>query len=330
MRFQFERQSNLVNIIEGFVIVLIWYNGVVLDTCVWIDIANNKEDSFLKALENLIGKNFLKLVIPEQVLLEWNRNKEARIIVEKRRLITNFLNKISELKSICTVENNPELVELLKSLEFVMNRDTNTIVADYESYTERIDKLLSHPNSIHLTDSVDVKNRAVGFALDRKAPFHSKNSMADALIFFSTLEYSELMKVSGGYTMFITKNHNDFGDKGTSNFHEHLEEVIDQAGVTIEYYNSLRVAVNALQTTSDDWDSVINEWQEEEREREHEARKILSFIGTCDDCYKDNQMGYYLYDSWDIAVMAYCKTCYAKMEARSGKYQVSDEMLEHL
>ncbi|MGX4583046.1 PIN domain-containing protein [Paenibacillus chitinolyticus] len=292
--------------------VLIWYNGVVIDTCVWIDIANNKEDSFLKALESLIVKKFLKLVIPEQVLVEWNRNKDERIISEKRKWIENFQNKVSELKLICSIDKNPELINLLNLLEDSLNRDLTNIVADYESYTERIDKLLSHPNSIHLTDSVNVKNQAVDFALKKKAPFYKKNSMADALIFFSTLEYSELKKDSGGYTMFITKNHNDFGGKEQSNLHEHLEEAVDRAGVTIEYYNSLREAVNALQATSDDWDNVINEWEEEERERERKARSVLSFIGTCDDCYKDNQMGYFLYDSFDVPIMGFCEKCYAK------------------
>ncbi|USG66530.1 hypothetical protein NDK47_04295 [Brevibacillus ruminantium] len=112
--------------------------------------------------------------------------------------------------------------------------------------------------------------------------------------------------------MFITKNHTDFGNKENSNLHEHLEELAVQEGAELEYYNCLRKAVEALQNTSDDWASVIYEWEEEERNREIESRRILSFIGTCDDCNKENQMGYYLYNSWDVPVMAYCEKCYGR------------------
>ncbi|USG66527.1 PIN domain-containing protein [Brevibacillus ruminantium] len=153
---------------------MIWYNGVVIDTCVWIDIANNKEEKFLKTLENLSATKFLKLVIPEQVRIEWNKNKEERIVLEKNRLFESLLNTINNFKRKCSNEKNAELIALLNSVGDVINRDQPQIISEYVSLTERIDTLINHPNSIQLNDSVDVKNLAIDFALEKKAPFQRK------------------------------------------------------------------------------------------------------------------------------------------------------------
>jgi PIN domain len=58
---------------------------ILVDTCVWIDLAKDyRELPVVSALEDLVESGEVELIVPRQVLDEFDRNK-ARIIDEARR-----------------------------------------------------------------------------------------------------------------------------------------------------------------------------------------------------------------------------------------------------
>ncbi|MCA3812878.1 MAG: DUF4935 domain-containing protein, partial [Burkholderia sp.] len=58
---------------------------LLVDTCVWLDLAKDyREQTVISALEDLVENGDIELIVPQQVLDEFDRNK-ARIIGEARR-----------------------------------------------------------------------------------------------------------------------------------------------------------------------------------------------------------------------------------------------------
>ncbi|WP_269768295.1 PIN domain-containing protein [Burkholderia ubonensis] len=58
---------------------------LLVDTCVWLDLAKDyREQPVVSALEDLVGSGEVELIVPQQVLDEFDRDK-ARIIDEARR-----------------------------------------------------------------------------------------------------------------------------------------------------------------------------------------------------------------------------------------------------
>ena len=58
---------------------------LLVDTCVWLDLAKDyREQPVVSALEDLVENGEVKLIVPQQALDEFDRNK-ARIIDEARR-----------------------------------------------------------------------------------------------------------------------------------------------------------------------------------------------------------------------------------------------------
>lgn len=58
---------------------------LLIDTCVWLDLAKDYRDQpVIRALEDLVESGQVALIVPQQVLDEFERNK-ARIIEDARR-----------------------------------------------------------------------------------------------------------------------------------------------------------------------------------------------------------------------------------------------------
>jgi hypothetical protein len=58
---------------------------LLVDTCVWLDLAKDyREQPVINALEDLVDNGDIHLIVPQQVVDEFDRNK-ARIVDEARR-----------------------------------------------------------------------------------------------------------------------------------------------------------------------------------------------------------------------------------------------------
>ncbi|AOF86049.1 hypothetical protein BSY239_3476 [Hydrogenophaga sp. RAC07] len=182
--------------------------NVLLDTCVWLDLAQDKKlTPLVLVLENMVRKNMLRLVVPQLVLDEFKRNR-ARVAQAASRSLKGHFQQVREALARLPSDGRTKKA-LLKRLDDA-NHKAPIFGGQVEGLLERIEKLLS--GAQHLQPSDAAMLRAADRALHRKAPCHheNKNSMADAILFEM---YADLARSApaGERLAFVTHNKNDFG-----------------------------------------------------------------------------------------------------------------------
>ncbi|RQT94465.1 hypothetical protein DF146_20565 [Burkholderia cenocepacia] len=187
---------------------------LLVDTCVWLDLAKDyREQPVINALEDLVDSGKVELVVPQQVLDEFNCNK-ARIIDEARRGLQSHFRLVRQ--AVTRFGDDARKADLLAGLNEVDRQigiDGDTVGGTIE----RIDKLLRRTPARET--SADVKQRVTERALAKKAPYHrSKNSVGDAII---VEMYVDVVSTASDDApcAFITHNTKDFSDTG-GNFHK--------------------------------------------------------------------------------------------------------------
>jgi dsRNA-specific ribonuclease len=69
---------------------------ILIDTCVWLDLAKDyKQEPILTALEELVRKGDVELIVPRTVVDEFGRNK-ARVFEESCRSLSGSLKRAKE------------------------------------------------------------------------------------------------------------------------------------------------------------------------------------------------------------------------------------------
>lgn len=151
---------------------------LVVDTCVWLDLAKDyREQPVIAALEDLIESCEVKLIVPQQVLDEFDRNM-ARIAEEARRGLQSHFRLARQ--AVNRFGDDARKAELLAGLHEVDHRIGVDDDAVGESI-ERIDRLLHSVPALASSDAV--KQRVTERALAKKAPYHrAKNSVGDAIL----------------------------------------------------------------------------------------------------------------------------------------------------
>ncbi|WP_246279229.1 PIN domain-containing protein [Paraburkholderia ultramafica] len=178
-----------------------------VDTCVWLDLAKDyREQPVITALEELIGSGDVELIVPQQVLDEFDRNK-ARIAEEARRGLQSHFRLVR--LAVNRFGDNARRADLLAGLNEVDHRIGVDGDAVGESI-ERIDGLLRGVPALATNDGV--KQRVTERALAKKAPYHrAKNSVGDAIL---VEIYADIVSTATADTpcAFITHNTKDFSD----------------------------------------------------------------------------------------------------------------------
>lgn len=213
--------------------------GLLLDTCVWLDIAGDHRNRHLiHTMENLNGIG-LYFLVPRLVLEEFERNKE-RLVKESAQSLSSALRRARDAterfgskRRRATVLN--ELNELERSLTNFGDQVAELVT--------RVERLLLGASTIEATEQL--KLRAVERALEKRAPFHrSRNSIADALIIEI---YAEA--VGGGAAedeyAFVTHNTKDFSSPDGDNRLPHPDLAALFAIDRSQYFTSIVDALKA-------------------------------------------------------------------------------------
>lgn len=180
---------------------------IILDTCIWIELAQDKYSGALFQLEKLVDDKKVNLLIPEQIRNEWNNGKAEKVKQDYKGKIKGVLSSVRSLNEYLDNGEKETLSELISSVE--QNKE------DYgekkaNNFIDRVEKLMGI--GITCKTSTENKIKAVDLALAKKAPFDSKNQMGDALIILSSIEYLKDNNLQNE-AFFITANIRDFGDK---------------------------------------------------------------------------------------------------------------------
>ena len=181
---------------------------LLIDTCVWLDLAKDyRAQPAIAALDDLIGKKQIALLVPQVVVDEFQRNK-ARVIEDSRRSLQSHFKLVRD--AINRFGDDEQRAGALKSL----NEVDHKIATGSESVIHSIDhieKLLTAKPTLATTDAI--KRRVTDRALAGHAPYHrSKNSVGDAILIETYADAGGGRATKKKRFGFITHNVKDFSD----------------------------------------------------------------------------------------------------------------------
>jgi hypothetical protein len=224
-------------------------NYLLLDTCVWLNLADWREAEVLNALLAMVTAKEITLVVPDLVLDEFTRNEESTL--EKREKTAK--SHIKSLRPwVDLLENEPDKVQLLGLLD-ALNSQAGNRTAISKKSTEAVKGLMTTKSTPSPTTQA-IKNTAYDVCLSKAPPCHrGKNSLADAVI----LEHFKAINAGNGKRFFVTANSDDFGGKDKRDPHDDLKSSIFD-GKTSFYRVNVAELVNELRPGSVSAEAVAN------------------------------------------------------------------------
>jgi hypothetical protein len=251
----------------------------------------------LAALEQMIEAKEISLILPQQSVDEFARNKD-RIIRDSGKSLSSTFKRVKE--AVRQFGKPDGRNEALASLDDVDHRITILGEAVHESI-QRIEKLFAAAKVVETGDGV--KLRAAQRALDKRAPFHKdKNSIGDAILIEI---YGDLLSGGSEDTQyaFVTHNKHDFSDMA----HDEREPHPDLADMFVAENSAYSLTVGeVLNEYAPEWMEEVT-WEFEFRE---EPRLLSEIMQTEHLLFR--QVWYNRH--WDL-----------RCEIESGKHKVVTE-----
>lgn len=182
--------------------------NVLIDTCVWLDLAQDqKQTPLLLVVENMVESGLLNLLVPRVVIEEFQKNRARVSKTSVRSLAAHF----QQVKEAVNKDggNEKRKAMLLAQLDDVNHR-IPIIGGAADGALDRIEKLFNTVTIIETSDVVML--RAGCRALHRKAPCHheNKNSIADAIVIETYFDAAKSKESAGQRFAFVTHNKADF------------------------------------------------------------------------------------------------------------------------
>lgn len=181
--------------------------NVLIDTCVWLDLADRPQQTpLVDVLENMLSYGGVTLLFPQIVKDEFAKNR-ARVAEKSTKGLSTHFNLV---KDAIRRSDKPKRFKdkILSDLSDV-DRKLPQVGGSAKITLDRIQKIMDAFPSIPTSDTAKI--RAADRALCRQGPCHreNKNSMADALIVET---YFEAVKsgASRDRFAFVTHNKHDF------------------------------------------------------------------------------------------------------------------------
>lgn len=182
---------------------------VMLDTSVWLDLAENrKQTPLLDSLINLLSRDYINILVPRMVIDEFAKNRQ-RVAERAQRSLSSHFNVVKE--AIRKADDDSRQKD--KVLNYLGDIDHRIpLLGGVATLTlDRIDEILNAAPTIEHSD--EIKLRAADRALHRSAPCHhdNKNSMADAVLIETFFDCVRKGKPRERFA-FVTHNKHDFSD----------------------------------------------------------------------------------------------------------------------
>jgi hypothetical protein len=177
--------------------------GLLLDTCVWLDLAiNHANEPLLSALESLCRQHVVNLIVPQLVRDEFARNRE-RVIKESGRSLSGALKRARvALWTHGDPRRRKRAVEVIDDIDHRLN---GSIEVAAEAI-KRIEALFSDAIGCAVNDHALLA--ASTRAMEKKAPFHNgRNNFADAVLIEI---YGQMVTNSTTRHVFVSHNVKDF------------------------------------------------------------------------------------------------------------------------
>ncbi|XOI98804.1 PIN domain-containing protein [Paenibacillus polymyxa] len=280
-----------------------------LDTCVWINLAKKgKIDSYAKIIELHLQFDAM-LLIPEQLLIEWDRNKERSILKDHSDSYIDMINKAKRLEAV--LSNSDQDTTVLKANIIEAERMKIELVDEIAKSSMAITEYVMDVGyKIPTTDAFKIKTADI--ALQKKAPFHkNKNSFGDALLFISCMEYLD----SGSELYFITDNKTDFSSESPTDIHPELYQMAEDYGIKIHYSLDPDKTLDEIIQRVTDTDYI----ERLEQKYIDERKKNLP---ECEKCGQIMIIGYHPFNGRGSMKYFICDKC--SYTYNSGSYREDD------
>jgi PIN domain len=240
--------------------------NLLVDTCVWLDMAKDyRHQPTLAALEQMIEAKEVSLILPQQSVAEFARNKD-RVVKDSTRSLSSHFKRVKEAVRQFEVAGARD--QVLVSLDDIEHRVTILGEAVHDS-VERIERVFSTTTPIEVNEQV--KLRAAQRAIEKLAPFHKeKNSIGDAIL-IETYRDALSAAVEGAEYAFVTHNKHDFSNMGVDERSPHpdLADLFAPANSTY----SLAIG-EVLNQYAPEWMEEIK-WEFEYREEPRLLSEIM-------------------------------------------------------
>jgi hypothetical protein len=180
---------------------------MLIDTCVWLDLAKDQRQvSLVGVVEEMVKLGILTLIVPRIVLDEFKRNRE-RIAKESAKSLSAHFQLVKE--AVGKIGGDKSKMRLVLDHLNDVDHKIPIVGGAAVGTLDRIEKLLEGSPIVESGDAV--KLRAAQRAIEKRAPFHrGKNSMADAIIIEMYAECARDKTGAGVRFAFVTHNKNDF------------------------------------------------------------------------------------------------------------------------
>jgi PIN domain len=180
-----------------------WTVGLLLDTCVWIDLATNYgNEPLLSALESLCRQHVIDLIVPQLVRDEFVRNRE-RIIKESGRSLASALKRARvAMWTYGDPRKRRNAVEVIDDIDHRLNGPIEVAA----EAIKRIEVLFSKAIECTVNDKTILA--ASKRAMEKRAPFHNgRNNFADAVLIEL---YGQMVTNGSTRCVFVSHNVKDF------------------------------------------------------------------------------------------------------------------------
>jgi PIN domain len=191
---------------------------LLIDTCVWLDLAKDHRNlPLLDALFAMTETGDVKLIIPQIVLDEFERNKEKVMAGSRASLTGNFKRVRDAIAQFAPEENR---AEVLRQLNEVDHRIATGGEAEMEALSI-IEKLFATSEPWPMTESI--KARAADRGIAKVAPFHRQlNGIGDAVIIETYIDALSDRGDDDEFS-FVTHNTHDFSHPGADTRSPHAD-----------------------------------------------------------------------------------------------------------
>jgi hypothetical protein len=241
--------------------------AVMLDTCVWLDLAQPINEPLLAALEQIVHLNDIELLVPQIVRDEFARNK-PRIIKESGRSVAGALKRASSaVSSYNNKRKRNTALDVLMDVEHALGHASDVTSGSLS----RIEKLLATVPTHATTDGAI--RRASQRALEKRAPFHNgKNNFADALLIEL---YGKLSKKAATRFLFVTHNIHDFSMPNGDNRLPHPELASFFSRIKSRYFVKLADALRSVRYDTFEYALYDTEHFDMEPRRASEIHEVI-------------------------------------------------------
>ena len=219
-----------------------------LDTNIYLDMVVSRNQTHkpeaYEQMKKLLDYGEIKLVVPSIVRREVERHINSEIekiythlkIVKKNVESLYWINNINEMKIY--KEKIPNASKAIKELKNLFETNKEKYILDAIKLFEN---LFSHKNAILLDETTDILFKAQLRQLHKKRPFHyndqGKDSLADAVIIESLIEYTNNSLLDNEHMYFITRNTKDFSvDSEIDKLHSEIQESISSLNLENQFH----------------------------------------------------------------------------------------------